>query len=467
MRPAGIHGPLPRGGIAMTRRALLLLLGLAPLAACEGDLLVPDFNNPTLNCTTGEGGTICELPPDPSRAQIASAAVGVLVASRLDYADYVRDVGILGRENYDLDGSDPRFVSEMLRGVLDPGSRAFGGDHWYEQYASIRTANLLLNALPDAVSVDEQEKEALRGFAKTFQALDLLVVINTHDTNGAVLDADTPIGTLAPIEPRDAVLQRISTLLDEAAAHLQAAGGSFPFSLTSGFLGFDTPPTFLRFNRALKARVEVYRGNFAEALQALNESFLVDCGQFDLGVYHTYSTAAGDVANPIFEDPATADIRVHPALEDFAQLQPSGEPDRRFVEKTFRTEPKTQQEHTSDLTFTVYDNAASPIPIIRNEELILLRAEANIGLGNVPAAAADLNCVRENVGGLAPRADLSAANALDELLYNKTFSLLFEGGHRWVDYRRYGLLGDLPVDTPIDVVHQRYPIPRDEVLPRQ
>jgi hypothetical protein len=60
-----------------------------------------------------------------------------------------------------------------------------------------------------------------------------------------------------------------------------------------------------------------------------------------------------------------------------------------------------------------------------------------------------------------------AANILDELLYNKLFSLLFEGGHRWVDARRYGRLGQLPVDTPDDVVHERYPIPRDEILPRQ
>ena len=33
----------------------------------------------------------------------------------------------------------------------------------------------------------------------------------------------------------------------------------------------------------------------------------------------------------------------------------------------------------------------APIPIIKNEELILLRAEANIGLGNRAAAIQDLN----------------------------------------------------------------------------
>ncbi len=446
------------------RPLLLLLLALPLFGSCKGDLFVPDFNNPTLDCTSG----LCELPANATRAQLATAATGILIASRLDYADYVRDLAVLGREALNLDTADPRFITEMLQSVFDPGSRAFGGDHWLEQYEAIRTGSILLNALDGATSISDAEKEALRGFAQTFEAWNLLLVINTHDTNGAVIDVNQPVGFLAPIEPKDVVFQHISDLLDEAQGHLQAGGDTFPFDLTSGFAGFDIPQTFLRFNRALKARVEVYRGNFAAALTALNGSFLVDCGSFDLGVFFTQSTASGDQPNGIFEDPATADIRAHPSLRTLAQLQLGGEPDRRFVEKTFQTTALTFVDHTSDLTFTVYSGPTSPIPIIRNEELILLRAEANIGLGDVGAAATDINCIRQQVGGLAARNDLTAANALDELLYNKLYSLLFEGGHRWVDMRRYGKLDELPIDIPgLDVVHDRYPIPRDETLPRE
>ncbi len=443
-------------------RPLLLLVALPLLAGCTDDLFVPDFNNPTLDCTSG----LCELPADPSRPQLASAATGILIASRLDYADYIRDVGVLGREVLNLDPSDPRFVTEMLQSVFDPGSRAFGGDHWLEQYEAIRTGYILQNALDEATSITDEEKEALRGFAQTFEALNLLLVINTHDTNGAVIDVNEPVGFLAPIESKDVVFQRISDLLDEAQGHLQAGGDEFPFGLTSGFAGFDTPPTFLPFNRALKARVEVYRGNFSSALDALGESFLVDCGSFELGPALTHSTAAGDLVNGIFEDPSTADIRAHPSLRTNAQLQPDGDLDQRVLDKTFVTDSLTLQDHTSNLTFTVYSGPGSPIPIIRNEELILLRAEANIGLGDIGSAATDINCIRTQVGGLAARDDLTAANALDELLYDKLYSLLFEGGHRWVDMRRYGKLDELPLDTPIDVVHALYPIPRDETLAR-
>ena len=54
-------------------------------------------------------------------------------------ADWALDGGIFGREAYRFDGSDPRFVGELMQGPLDPGSGAFGGDHWAEEYAAIRT----------------------------------------------------------------------------------------------------------------------------------------------------------------------------------------------------------------------------------------------------------------------------------------------------------------------------------------
>jgi hypothetical protein len=111
----------------------------------------------------------------------------------------------------------------------------------------------------------------------------------------------------------------------------------------------------------------------------------------------------------------------------------------------------------------MYPRIDSPVAIIRNEELILLRAEANIGLGRVAAAAADINFIRINSGGLAPRLGLNAGNILDELLKQKRYSLLFEGGHRWIDARRYGKLGTLPIDQPgKQRVHPFFPIPQPE-----
>ena len=68
---------------------------------------------------------------------------------------------------------------------------------------------------------------------------------------------------LEPIASKDEVFAHIRQLLDEAKTHLLAGGDTFPFPLGSGFAGFDTPATFLKANRAIKARVDVYTGDNA------------------------------------------------------------------------------------------------------------------------------------------------------------------------------------------------------------
>jgi hypothetical protein len=123
--------------------------------------------------------------------------------------------------------------------------------------------------------------------------------------------------------------------------------------------------------------------------------------------------------------------------------------------------------------FMNYPTNVSPVPILKNEELILLRAEARYHSGDNPGALQDINFIRVNSGGLAPLAGFADLTAfVDELLYNRTYSLLFENGHRWVDHRRYNRLGQLPkintqlnertfphVMLPADECNQRTPRP--------
>lgn len=220
------------------RGTLLAALVALTAAACAEDLLVPDFNNPALE----------ELQNNPTRAALLNAAQGLLIAARTQESSangYVSLLGILGRESYNFDGSDPRFVTEMLAGAaLNESSPAFGGNLWTVPYRAIRTANVVINAL-DGLTENEMssaEKAAVRGFAKTLQALDFLEIINTRDTNGAVIDVDRP-GTepAGPIVSKDAVFDHIQSLLDDAEADLAAASGSFPFSLGAGFVDSNWP----------------------------------------------------------------------------------------------------------------------------------------------------------------------------------------------------------------------------------
>ena len=444
-----------------TKRLLTLLGGLAMLAAC-GDLTVPDLNNPGLD----------ELRNAPSRSAVVDAVQGLMIGSRTGISGqtgYVAHLGILGRESWTVDNADPRYVDEMIAGILDPGNGAFGGSGWTARYRNIRNGFNVLNALERGEGFSEPEKEAIRGFVKTLQALDFLLVVNMRDRNGAVVDVDRDVGEdLAPFVSRDAALQHVASLLDEARAHLAAGGAEFPFRLSSGFAGFDTPASFVRFNRALAARVAVYRGDYADALTALGNSFVSTSAPLDLGVYYAFGTGAGDQNNTLFQ--ATSPTMVPlPSLRTDAQQQPDGTPDDRLLRKTAPLSPAFNGGPglVSDLRFTVYGSLSSPIPVIRNEELILLRAEARWFTGDRAGAMADLNFVRQASGGLAPIAQPASDEAfVTALLRERRYSLLFEGGHRWIDHRRFGRLSELPLARSTDVVPVAFPVPRDECIAR-
>ncbi len=438
------------------------MLGVILLAtACES-LVVPDFNNHSIEDLTG----------DPERVAVITAAQGLFIRARggiSGRAGYISELGIIGRESYNFDAADPRFATELLRDALDGGNGAFGGNHWTGRYRGFREADNVLNAVSALDVMTDAEKEGMRGFAKTFQALDLLLVINTRDDLGAVVSlAADPTGDPEPIVDRASVFAAIVALLDQAQGHL--TGASFPSDLTftSGFGGFDTPATFLTFNRALKARVDVYMGNYAAAITSLGASFFDPAGSLRTGVYYNYGTGSGDATVGIF-DPSNLIILTHTSIRTDAQLQTDGVTlDQRFVDKTVSVASVDDQAGlglSSDLAFTLYNSATTPVPIIRNEELILLRAEANLRLGNLDLSRQDLNILRTQEGGLsaislAAWTAMTATQREDELLYNRRYSLLFEG-HRWIDMRRYGRLSDLLLN-PALTVHARFPFPQTE-----
>jgi hypothetical protein len=446
-----------------TRVALAALLVGA--GACDYDIQNP--NSPTV------------IGENPAPSQVAAAAIGILIASRTNAADWALDGAIFGREAYRFDPSDPRFAQEMMQGPLDPGSRAFGGDHWAEPYTAIRSANDLLAVIGTASGLTSEQQNAVSGFAHTLQAYNFSIILSAHTQDQIPID----VGTSASAPPaafvtNAAAWDHVIALLDNAVAELQ--GAAFPFPLPGGFTGFNTPATFVQFNRALRARVAVYRGDYAGALIYLSQSFLDPAAPLDRGVYFDFGTGAGDVANPLAIDPQSGENFGNPLLRTQAQLQTDGiSLDRRFLTKLVARPPRSAgttnttppQLLSSDLGWVRYPSPNTPIPIIKNEELILLRAEANIGLTNFGPAVTDINLVRATSGGLPAYAGtVDQPSLLAELLYNKRYSLMYEGAHSWIDYRRYGLTAALAgldrVGPPPDVIFLTLPIPTAELQPR-
>jgi len=433
-------------------RNLSTILLAASLTACSLD--VPDLNNPGLG----------DLTENPTAAGVTSACTGLIIGTRRNHAaanGYVAQLGIIGREAYNFDQADPRFIGELLQGTLNAGS-PFGGNFWQLPYANIRLGKTVLTAVEKVADFSPEEKASIKGFAKTIIALDLLEVINTRDDIGAVIDPKDDIHELAPIVDKPAVLDEIAKQLDDGAMDLTSAGDEFPFKLGSGFTDFDTPMTFRTFNRALRARVAVYKKEYAVALTALGQSFIDDTmvtqAELDVGVYYSYSTGAGDTTNALINP----NIFAHPKLATDAQMNGTAK-DLRFTRKIkMADKPGSAQGLTSDIKFTLYASPSAPVALIRNEELLLLRAEAKFFTNDVPGAMTDLNLVRTVSGGLPQIAGSPAMDVfITDLLYEREFSLLMEG-HRLIDARRFDKLDTLPLDAPDHKRNRRYPVPLAE-----
>jgi len=394
--------------------------------------------------------------PDPNGASEETASLQTLVtgiegAMRIDFDIYLQVVGVFGRENYYFEPSDPRYTGELLEGPIDNNGFLLTR-HWDGRYRTVKNCNVLLSK---AGEFDATTRAGAEGYARTMMAYQLLMVLNYLDENGIRIDVATePVG---PFVSKSEALSAIANMLDSANSSLSGAGGSFGFSLSSGFAPFNTPATFSQFNRAIRARVAAYQSDWQGVMDALGGSFIDANGAMSTGAYHNFSTNTGDRTNVLFESP-TADFvkyMVHPSYQTDAEAG-----DLRYSSKVVERPASTTFDGlTTSLGVGIYSSSTAPIPVIRNEELLLLRAEANIGMGNLSAAEGDINIVRA-AAGLGP-ATLTSANASTQLLHERRYSL-FSEGHRWIDMRRYGLLGTLPVDRANDVIIEMMPRPFNE-----
>jgi starch-binding outer membrane protein, SusD/RagB family len=426
-------------------KAALLLAFSFSFTSCEIDDF-PDPNQPTIELVTNNA-TVDDLN---------NLVVGSESGMRNFLGTYYDNVGVIGREHFRFSGADPRFTSDLLgagSAILD-NNTFYTTNPWAARYRVVRNTNIIIEAANNSTFISEEQKQGYLAFAKTIKAHQLLMNLTMMNENGIRIDVED-IDNPGPFVTGNEAYTALSNLLNEAAAHLGNAGSAFSFTLSDGFNGFDTPATFLQFNRALAARIAVYRGAYAEALTLLEGSFLNLTGDFNTGVYYTFSTSPGDQLNPLFFAPnATGEVRIaHPSF--IADATPG---DARLSKVTRRTAAATQSGLIGQYDVAVYTSLLDPVAIIRNEELILIYAEAKIQTNQFADAVTALNRIRtgNNIG---PYTGAQTREALlTEMLRQRRYSLYFEG-HRWIDMRRYNRLSELPIDRAGDDVWQSFPIP--------
>jgi len=287
-----------------------------------------------------------------------------------------------------------------------------------------------------------------------------LMVANRQYTNGIRLDVSDPLN-LGPIVSYTEALAGVMSLLNEANSNLSGAPAAFDFAISSGFAGFDTPATFSEFNRAIAARVALYQGNNSEALTLLNSSFFDAMGDLYAGPAHIFGATGNDILNAQFHvlDQTGQEFMIHDSWIADAEAG-----DSRVTEKAFLLTSGTTMFDglSADYQIAVYTSNTDPVYIIRNEELILIYAEANIGINNAEAESA-INIIRNAAGLLDYSGGVTDAELLDEVVNQRRYSLLAEG-HRWVDLRRLGMLNatNVPLDRAGDNIIDAFPTPFTE-----
>ena len=423
----------------------------------------------TISCSFDEetdpnGPSLGGVENNATVRQLNELAIGIESASRDGHGIETTTSGTMARELYLFD-ADPRNTGDLLgkNGISLDNNSFYSTAQWNGSYRCIKNANVLLNALDNTQVISESEKNGYRGFAKTFIAYELIQVLKSYGS--ARVDVSNP-DDLGPLLDFDAAIGEIRILLDQALDDLNNTGDSFLFPLSEGFSGFQTPVSFSEFNRAVAAVAAVYDGDGNLALTALSESyFILNGSQLNVGPKHVFGLGAGDQPNGVFRAPSESaqkpnngdQIIVHNSWINEAEAG-----DSRVTSKTaVRPDPSTQDGLNGTHETRLYTSNVSPIDIIRNEELILVYAEASILANNLQDAEDALNVIRNSAGLPDYSGAQTPADLTTEMLRQRRYSLWCEN-HRMFDLRRYGLSNTLPIDRAGDQIFNVLPIPLSE-----
>jgi hypothetical protein len=458
-----------------------LAFAVAALAAgaCKDSTDVLPLDSPTVGSVQGKPLV---------RSTLQTLATGVLAQDRsgvVGTPTYLILAPIMGRDAIRIDTSEPRYVGETLGTNPDPGSFA-GGGGFSGFYTAIRAATTLIDALPGAVegSFTPAEVSATSGFFKTIKGLDYLRLIELRDTVGIPIQS-SDASVVSDVSCKTPVLNFIASLLDSASTELASAGTSaLPFTLPTGFTAFgrdySKADNILRFNRAVKGKLDVLRAidrkapSTAAATAAITELTAalggaapgaVPASQFSVGPYYKF-VIGGSEATP--NNVSDTRLGLNALVKDSILAT-----DTRVSKITTRTTLSGQGLlFSTSITCTACTatttNQERPLGILRDEELVLLRAQAYIETGNFAAATADLNSVHTAYGNPAYAVFGNKADAISALLYDKRYSLLMEGPQRWVDLREYKRLNNtyLRKETATDPFNAAFPLSRAELNAR-
>jgi hypothetical protein len=321
-----------------------------------------------------------------------------------------------------------------------------------------------------------------------------MIVAEVHDTNGAAILPAGNNGTLPPAYCNPDIWKYIVALLDSANNQLNLAGAvAAPIIWPSGFSavsGSSGPSTvhgsYASFNRALagKANLELAyaiakhanlgatpttTGTPDPTALARGDSALTSSALYSpttlapnptggwvpdgFSVLYDYAGTSGDQQNPINSNYTTfIMLKQFMALMDTADLRFKAK--FLFLPPTSPFLPVQQPKYNqvaAPFFYTPYQSPGSYIPIVRNEELTLVEAQIQVGLGNYSQALTLINDVKTLVAGESPYTfSADYITTRDTLLKEIDISTANEGsGDRTIAIRNYGMAAVLDNDVTV------------------
>jgi starch-binding outer membrane protein, SusD/RagB family len=446
---------------ATTILAAALIVGSA---ACK-DSNIPFYTEPTGVANTPTG--------------IQNAVAGLFAASRLDVGTYLFWMSGFARDEANIQAENPEGVVEQTG--LSPIPAGDQGV-WDNEYRAAIAAVAVIGTLPNvSPAYTAQQAAAITGIAQTLEALNFMTVAETRDTLGIPIRSNTS-ATSGPVYCAQDAWKQIVALLDTANANLNTAGPiPLPVKIPAGFSSVSAsagPSTvagsFASFNRALagKANLELAYAmarnapgthptpttagapdapTLTRADSAITASALYSvpltppaAGAFvenSGGVFWDWGSQSGDLANPINSaiglwrtlSYLTADVDT---INDMRFLG-------KFTANPYQLLIPGDAFFSSNWLYASYSAPSSPIPIIRNESLVLYRAQVQLGLANLATAVTLINQVHQQAGGFASPLAINASSytaVRDSLLKEQRISTVFEAsGDRTISLRMYGL----------------------------
>ncbi len=369
----------------------------------------------------------------------------------------------MARNTVYLTSNEPRYINELIGVPIDP-SDFIGGSGWTAGYQVARATDEVLTGTT-LTTAPAGDQNAVAGLIQTIKALDYIRNTDLRDSLGGPIQSNNP-AAVDPWRTKQALLTYAGAVLDSGYANLTASGvdATEPVTLPSGYTtngDYTKTANLALLNRGLAGEVLVMRGFdrqnpctscFASAITALNLA-LAPFGaaptatQLVQGPYYEFNPAAPESApNPL------ADNHLY-LTDNFVNSIAAG--DKRSA-KIVKASAASAAVSGIQLTFrdpvtdpTIASNITRPIPIRRNADFYLFRAQAKAETGDLAGAAADVNAVRVTEGGLAPVATFAnVAAARQAILYEMRYSLIYEGPFHLGALREYAMVTKAYVTQP-------------------